>query len=91
MRRLFSVGESADGGYVVQEGSFALSGNPAYGDSVKVGPMTLLGELAMITETKRPMTAIALEPSSVLRIPRSLFLKMLESFPSSARRLRDII
>jgi CRP-like cAMP-binding protein len=88
---LFSVGEPADGGYVVQEGSFALSGNPAYGEGIKVGPMTLLGELAMITETKRPMTAIALEPSSVLRIPRSLFLKMLESFPASARRLRDIM
>jgi CRP-like cAMP-binding protein len=27
----------------------------------------------------------------VLRIPRSLFLKMLESFPNSARRLRDIL
>jgi CRP-like cAMP-binding protein len=88
---LFTVGESADGGYVVQEGSFALSGNPAYGEDITVGPMTLLGELAMITETKRPMTAIALEPSSVLRIPRSLFLKMLESFPSSARRLRDVM
>jgi CRP-like cAMP-binding protein len=88
---LFSVGETADGGYVVQEGSFALSGNPAYGEGIQVGPLTLLGELAMIAETKRPMTAIALEPSSVLRIPRSLFLKMLESFPASARRLRDMI
>jgi CRP-like cAMP-binding protein len=37
------------------------------------------------------MTATALEPSSVLRIPRSLFLKMLESFPDSAWRLRDIL
>jgi CRP-like cAMP-binding protein len=45
----------------------------------------------MITETKRAMTATALEPSSVLRIPRSLFHKMLESFPDSARRLRDIL
>ena len=88
---LFSAGEPADGAYVVQEGSFALSGNPAYGEGIKVGPMTLLGELAMITETKRPMTATALEPSSVLRIPRSLFLKMLESFPGLGARLRDIL
>jgi CRP-like cAMP-binding protein len=90
---LFSIGETADGGYVVQEGSFALSlpENASFRDGIRVGPLTLLGELAMITETKRPMTATALEPSSVLRIPRSLFLKMLESFPDSARRLRDTL
>ena len=88
---LFTAGESADGAYVVQEGSFALTSNPSYGEAYKVGPMTLLGELAMITETKRAMTATALEPSSVLRIPRSLFLKMLESFPETAWRLRDVL
>ena len=72
--------------------SFALSTNPSLRrGSVAVGPVTLLGELALITETKRPMTATALEPSSVVRIPRSLFLKMLESFPESARRMRDIL
>jgi CRP-like cAMP-binding protein len=88
---LFRAGETADGAFVVQEGSFSLSAHPAFGEAIKVGPLTLLGELAMITETKRAMTATALEPSSVLRIPRSLFHKMLESFPDSARRLRDIL
>jgi CRP-like cAMP-binding protein len=88
---LFTAGESADGAYVVQEGSFSLTASPAYGEAFKVGPLTLLGELAMITETKRAMTATALEPSSVLRIPRSLFLKMLESFPETAWRLRDVL
>jgi CRP-like cAMP-binding protein len=88
---LFLAGESADGAFVVQEGSFSLTSNPTFGENIKVGPFTLLGELAMITETKRAMTATALEPSSVLRIPRSLFLKMLESFPESARRLRDVL
>ena len=33
----------------------------------------------------------ALQPSTVLRIPRTLFLKMLDSFPDSARKLRDIL
>ena len=51
----------------------------------------LLGEFALLAETTRPMTAIAAEPSTVLRIPRSLFLKMLEGFPDSARRMRDYI
>ena len=87
---LFNAGETADGGFVVQEGSFSLSANSVLGDNIGRAA-TLLGELAMITETKRAMTATALEPSSVLRIPRTLFLKMLESFPDSARRLRDVL
>jgi CRP-like cAMP-binding protein len=37
----------------------------------------------------RPATATALEPSSVLRISRSLFQRVLESHPDAALRLRD--
>jgi len=37
------------------------------------------------------VTATALEPSTVMRIPRSLFLKMLEGFPGTARKLRDLV
>ena len=55
------------------------------------GPGTLLGELALIAETKRPATAIAVEPSTVIRISRSLFLKMLEGYPEAANILRDQI
>jgi CRP-like cAMP-binding protein len=89
---LFNVGDQADSGFVVQEGSFSLT--PRYSDGtepVAVGPGTLLGELAMLTDTTRPVTATALEPSTVLRIPRSLFLKMLEGYPEAAGRLRDIL
>jgi CRP-like cAMP-binding protein len=89
---LFSAGEQADGAYVVQEGRFSLSTQPSASEKdITVGPLTLLGELALIAETTRPVTATALEPSSVLRVPRSLFLKTLESFPDAARRLRDVI
>jgi CRP-like cAMP-binding protein len=89
---LFAVGDDADGGYVVQEGSFRLS--PRGGDivkSIRVGVGTLLGELALFTETTRPVTATALEPSTVLCIPRPLFLKMLEGYPDAAVRLREIL
>jgi CRP-like cAMP-binding protein len=89
---LFAVGDDANGGYVVQEGSFRLS--PRGGDavrSIRVGVGTLLGELALFTETTRPVTATALEPSTVLCIPRPLFLKMLEGYPDAAVRLREIL
>jgi CRP-like cAMP-binding protein len=89
---LFDVGDEADGAFVIQEGHFVLSSD-ASGDSREkmVGPFTLLGEIALFTETKRPATATALEPSTVLHIPRPLFIKMLDSFPEAARRLREIL
>jgi CRP-like cAMP-binding protein len=89
-RALFHAGDPADCGYVVQEGSFDLTPPKADGGHGTVaGRGTLLGELAMITETPRPVTATAREPSTVIRIPRGLFLKMLEGYPETARRLRD--
>jgi CRP-like cAMP-binding protein len=89
---LFSAGDQADSGFVVQEGSFSLTSRLSDGsNAVTVGPGTLLGELAMLTDTTRPVTATALEPSTVLRIPRGLFLKMLEGYPEAAARLRDIL
>jgi CRP-like cAMP-binding protein len=89
---LFREGETADAGYVVQEGSFALtSGRSSAGQAVIVGPGTLLSELALLTETVRLATATATEPSAVVRIPRKLFLKMLEGYPDAARRLREVI
>jgi CRP-like cAMP-binding protein len=89
---LFGVGDEADAGYVIQEGSFSLSSGQAdEREPLVVGRGALIGELALITETKRPATATALEPSTVLRIPRGLFLKMLDGYPSAAERLREIL
>ena len=66
---LFSEGEDADGAYVVQEGSFQLvSRNSRIAETSIVGPGTLIGELALLTEAKRTATATAREPSSVVRI-----------------------
>jgi CRP-like cAMP-binding protein len=87
---LFKAGDRADAGFVVQEGSFSLAPSAADGNqAVTVGPGTLLGELALLTDTTRPVTATAVEPATILRIPRTLFLKMLEGFPEAAARLRD--
>jgi len=86
---LFSEGEDADSAYVVQEGSFDLTGNN--GASAVVGPGALIGELALVTDMKRPTSAVAREPSSVVRITRQLFMKMLESDPEAAVRMRDAI
>jgi CRP-like cAMP-binding protein len=52
---------------------------------------TLLGETALLAETVRPATAVAREESAVLRISRTMFMKMLESYPEAAQRVRDMI
>jgi CRP-like cAMP-binding protein len=87
---LFYAGELADGGYVVQEGSLLLEpGTLAEGNEITVGPGTLIGELALLTNTVCQATAIAKEPTIVVRIPRNLFRKMLEGYPAAAEKLRD--
>jgi CRP-like cAMP-binding protein len=88
---LFYAGDRADGGYVIQEGAFRIEPDRTMTPAAAftAGPGTLLGETALLVETTRPATATALEPSTVIRISRGLFLKMLEGFPDAALRLRD--
>lgn len=87
---LFHAGDASDGGYVIQEGSIRLQPSVlADGREITAEPGMLVGELALFAETVRPATAIAREPSAVIRISRSLFLKMLENFPDAAIKLRD--
>jgi CRP-like cAMP-binding protein len=90
---LFSAGEPADAAYVVQEGSFTLKSGmtDTAGPELTVTRGALLGELALLIKTTRPVTATAAEPSTVIRVPRSLFLKIMEGFPDAARRLHDHI
>jgi CRP-like cAMP-binding protein len=77
---LFKAGDPADGGYIVQRGSFRLDPEKVGENELIAGPGTLLGESALFTETRRPATATALEVSMVL-----------EGYPDAAERLRDLI
>jgi CRP-like cAMP-binding protein len=86
---LFTVGEDADAGFVVQRGAFRVSMDDGSGYEIVVGPGTLIGELALVVPMERPSTALSLDRSTVIRIPRSLFQRVLDSDPAAARRLRD--
>jgi CRP-like cAMP-binding protein len=88
---LFAAEEAADCGFIIQEGSFRLETKSKLAADIVVGPGTLLGEMALIAEIRRPATATANEPSTVIRISRNLFLKMLEGYPNVAYILRDSI
>ncbi|MBV8921254.1 cyclic nucleotide-binding domain-containing protein [Bradyrhizobium sp.] len=84
---LFSQGDEADAGFVVQRG--ALRVDDGAGAETVARPGMLIGELALIVAMRRPSTATALEHSSVIRISRSLFQRVLESDPAAAVRLRE--
>ena len=84
---LFTAGEDADAGFVVQRGSFRIADEQ--GAEMTAGPGALIGELALIVAMPRPSTATALEHSTVIRVARSLFQRVLESDPVAARKLRD--
>ena len=83
---LFKVGDDADAGYIVQRGAFRVEDG---GAEIIAGPGALIGELALIVAMKRPSSAVAVEHSTVIRVARSLFQRVLESDPAAARRLRD--
>ncbi len=85
---LFREDELSDGGYFILSGSLALSGSA--GAEIH-GPGALVGETALFTETQRPATAVALETTTVRRIPRQLMRRVLAEFPASTARLRTIL
>jgi CRP-like cAMP-binding protein len=84
---LFRAGDEADAGFIVQHGAFRIEDGA--GAEIVAGPGALIGELALVVAMRRPSTALALENSTVIRIARSLFQRVLESDPGAARRLRD--
>jgi CRP-like cAMP-binding protein len=85
---LFKEAQSADSGYVVVRGSLSLANTSGLGDRV-AGRGALLGEIALVIETLRPATATAREATTVLRIPRPLFRRVLTEFPDAAQRVHE--
>ncbi len=89
---LYYAGELAEGGYLIQKGSILLEpATPLEGRELTLGPGALIGELALLTEMVSPATAIAKEPTVVVRISRNLFKKMLEGYPAAAKKLHDVM
>jgi CRP-like cAMP-binding protein len=63
--------------------------DPKSESTITFGPGTLIGELALLTETVCSATAVAAEATTVIRISRNLFRKVLEGFPDAALLVRE--
>ena len=82
---LFREGEASDCGYVLLSGIVAL----AFGRKIMmVKAPLLIGDAALVAETMRPATGTAREPSSVLKISRHVFRRVISEYPDSAVRLQ---
>jgi CRP-like cAMP-binding protein len=81
---LFSAGEAADAAYFVLAGEIALERPVA---SRKVGPDCVIGETALATEMQRSALARATTDTTVLRVPREMFLRVLREFPEAAAKV----
>ncbi len=83
---LFRAEARADAGFVVAGGTVHLV--EGEGAQRRVGALaergTLLGELALLVETRRPLTALAATDCDLIRIPRPLFRRMLTEYPEIA-------
>ena len=92
---LFEEGQPADSGFVVVNGAVVLqqAGSSAASDdgAITARRGSLIGETAMIVDTVRPSTAIALESTVLFRIPRVVFVRILEGEPQAATALRRLI
>ena len=87
---VFREGELADSGLLVMEGSVLMT-EAVDGEEVEraiYGPGSLIGELALLTPTQRPATAIARADSTFMVITRGLIRRILEEYPAAARELQ---
>lgn len=85
---LFRKGETSDGGFFVLSGRLAVDVAGLGLADEELGPGALIGEAALITETIRPATILALEPSRLLVLSRALMHRVLDAHPGSADALR---
>lgn len=81
---LFEAGEIADAAYFVLAGEIVLS---AQGEERDAKPGALIGETALLADVQRNAGARARVNSSVLRVPRDTFRRVLGEFPEAAAKL----
>ncbi len=86
---LFREGARANSGFVVVSGGIRLTIGPRRKRVADCEAGALIGELALLIETKRPATATAMVTSQVLELDRKLILRMLNEYPQVAVRWRE--
>ena len=88
-RKLYREDDDADSAYVVASGTIVLfresDGEQARVATAQAGSM--LGELALIADTRRLTSAAAETDAQVIRLNRKMFRRILEEYPETAQAL----
>jgi CRP-like cAMP-binding protein len=82
---LFSQGDTADAVYWIQAGSFKLTVVSQQGKEAVVAIMehgAFLGESCLAGQTIQTVTAVAMEDSSIVRIDKSVMIRLLHKEPA---------
>ncbi|MCX7302823.1 MAG: cyclic nucleotide-binding domain-containing protein [Hyphomicrobiales bacterium] len=89
-KKLYREDDDADSAYIVIRGRIGLfrEHEDQHVEVSSAGPGAVLGEMALIADSRRLTSAEALTDADVLRINRSMFRRILEEYPGAAESLR---
>jgi CRP-like cAMP-binding protein len=93
-QRLFSKGETATSGFVIVSGVVDFVEEEEGAERKVLASCdsgSLIGELSLFVETKRPATAFAAMECDLIELSRSLITRMLTEYPVVASRIRGTL
>lgn len=90
---LYAAPARLECGYIVVKGTLAIFNNrEALGEAARIVQSPgLIGELAMIAPTEPSGSIIAREPTTLLRVSRAVFHRVLGEYPRSAEAVRRMV
>ena len=88
---IFRQGDLADSGFVIVSGQvrMTISENGMDVQSQILSPGSLIGEMALMAETRRSAMATAIEDVKVIQIRRILFRRVMDEYPDLAQLMQD--
>ena len=88
---MFRQGDLADSGFVITEGQVRMTiseeGRDVDSQMLSVG--SLIGEMALVAETRRSAMATATDDVRAIQIRRALFRRVMDEYPDLAVKLHD--
>ena len=85
---IFKQNETSDYVYVILLGTVSLSHNPGNGKEVDLAVYRageVFGEMSLLTDSPRFVTAKAVEKSSIIAVPRDAFLTLYRKYPEASQ------
>ena len=88
---LFRQGDLADSGFVITQGQvrMTISQDGIDVQSQILSPGSLIGEMALVAETRRSAMATAIEDVQAIQIRRVLFRRVMDEYPDLAALMQD--